>query len=152
MSAEAKIVELGLELPAAPKPMGTYRPVVVSGKMCYVSGHGPLRADGTLITGRVGKDLDQKGGYEAARVTGLAVLASLRAEVGSLDRIARIVKTLGLVNSMPDFYDQPKVINGFSDLMVEVFGESGCGARSAVGAGGLPGNIAVEVEAIFELK
>ena len=153
MSFDAKIQELGLVLPPAPKPMGVYRPVVVSAGMVYVSGHGPLRPDGTLVTGRVGADLDTAAGYEAARITGLAVLASLKAELGSLDRIGRIIKTLGMVNSTPEFADHPKVINGFSELMVEVFGaEAGRGARSAVGLVALPGNIAVEVEVIYELK
>lgn len=153
MSFDAKIKELGLVLPPAPKPMGVYRPVVVAGGMIYVSGHGPLKPDGSLVTGQVGADLDTAMGYDAARITGLAVLASLQAELGSLDRIGRIVKTLGMVNSTPDFTEHPKVINGFSELMVEVFGpEAGRGARSAVGLVALPGNIAVEVEVIFELK
>lgn len=153
MSFDAKIKELGLVLPPAPKPMGVYRPVVVAGGMIYVSGHGPLKPDGSLVTGQVGADLDTAMGYDAARITGLAVLASLQAELGSLDRIGRIVKTLGMVNSTPEFTEHPKVINGFSELMVEVFGpEAGRGARSAVGLVALPGNIAVEVEVIFELK
>ncbi len=152
MSFDANIAKQGLVLPPAPKPMGVYRPVVISRGMVYVSGHGPLKPDGTLITGRVGADLDIKGGYEAARVTGLAILASLRAELGTLDKIGRLVKTLGMVHSTPDFLEHPKVINGFSELMVEVFGdEAGRGARSAIGMVALPGNIAVEVEAIFEL-
>jgi enamine deaminase RidA (YjgF/YER057c/UK114 family) len=152
MSSNAKIQELGLVLPPAPKPMGVYRPVVVSGNIIYVSGHGPLQADGTLITGRVGETLDLAAGYQAARVTGLAVLASLQQELGTLDRIGRIVKTLGMVNSASTFLEHPKVINGFSELMADVFGrDRGIGARSAVGLPVLPGNIAVEVEAIFEL-
>jgi enamine deaminase RidA (YjgF/YER057c/UK114 family) len=153
MSAESRLAELKLELPPAPKSMGVYKVVVVAGNMCYVSGHGPLKADKTLITGCVGRDLDQEAGKAAARQTGLAVLASLRDNLGSLDRIKRIVKTLGLVNCAPDFYQHPTVINGFSELMAEVFGpDAGVGARSAVGAPSLPGNIAVEVEAIFELN
>lgn len=152
MSAEAKLQELNLLLPPAPKPAGVYKPVVIVDKLVYVSGHGPLKSDGTLITGRVGADLDEKGGYDAARQTGLAILATLRANLGSLDRIKRLVKTLGMVNSTPDFPRHPAVINGFSELMSQVFGaENGVGARSAVGMGSLPGNIAVEVEAIFEL-
>ena len=151
MSADAKIQELKLELPPPPKPVGVYKPLVVVGNMAYISGHGPLRSDGTLITGRVGGDLDQQAGYDAARQTGLAALATLKAGVG-LDRIKRIVKTLGMVNCEPDFEHHPAVINGFSDLFAEVFGaDAGVGARSAVGMGSLPGNIAVEVEAIFEL-
>ncbi|HWB13157.1 MAG TPA: RidA family protein [Pirellulales bacterium] len=153
MSAEKRIKELGLELPPAPKPAGVYQPVVQVGNLCYVSGHGPLKSDGTLITGRVGTDLDQQGGYQAARQTGLAILASLRAKLGSLDRIRRVVKTLGMVNASPDFQQHPAVINGFSELFADVFGrENGVGARSAVGMGSLPGNIAVEIEVILEIS
>jgi enamine deaminase RidA (YjgF/YER057c/UK114 family) len=152
MSAEARVAELGLELPHAPKPMANYVTAVRQGSHLYVSGHGPLRPDGTLHTGKVGDDLDLHGGYEAARQTGLAILATLRHHLGSLDKVVRVVKVLGMVNCAPDFPDQPKVVNGFSDLMVEVFGDPGRGARSAVGMGSLPGNIAVEVEAIFEIK
>jgi enamine deaminase RidA (YjgF/YER057c/UK114 family) len=153
MSAEQKLLELQLQLPPAPKPIAVYRPVVVVGNIAYVSGHGPVRLDGSLIQGVVGKDLDLDAGKAAARQVGLAMLANLRAHLGSLDRIQRIVKTLGMVNSAPDFYEHPKVINGFSELMAEVFGpDHGIGARSAVGMGPLPGNIAVEVEAIFELR
>ncbi|HEX5446036.1 MAG TPA: RidA family protein, partial [Pirellulales bacterium] len=110
MSAEAKLKSLGLELPPAPKPAGVYQPVVVVGNMAYVSGHGPLKSDGTMITGRVGADLDQQAGYQAARQTGLAILASLRSKLGSLDRVRRVVKTLGMVNAAPDFQQQPAVI------------------------------------------
>jgi len=153
MSAEAKVKSLGLELPPPPKPAGVYQPVVVVGNMAYVSGHGPLRSDGSMITGRVGADLDQQAGYQAARQTGLAILASLRSKLGSLDRVRRVVKTLGMVNAAPDFQQHPAVINGFSELFAEVFGsEHGVGARSAVGMGSLPGNIAVEVEVIVEIK
>lgn len=122
------------------------------GKLAYVSGHGPLCEDGSLITGRVGAELDLEHGYAAARQVGLALLATLRSEFGDLDAVARVVKLLGMVNSAPDFYDHPKVINGCSELFAMVFGnEAGIGARSAVGMGPLPGNIAVEIEAIFEL-
>ncbi len=153
MSADAKLVELKLELPPAPKPMGVYKPIVISGNMAYVSGHGPLQSDGTLMVGRVGADVDQDFGYQAARQTGLAVLATLQANLGSLDKVKRIVKTLGMVNCESDFGAHPAVINGFSDLFAEVYGEeNGVGARSAVGMGSLPGNIPVEVEAIFELN
>lgn len=153
MSAEAKIQELGLVLPPAPKPAGVYKPVVIVDRLVYVSGHGPLKPDGSMITGRVGGDLDEQGGYNAARQVGLAILATLRANLGSLDRVERLVKTLGMVNSSPDFVRHPAVINGFSELMAQVFGQDqGVGARSAVGMGALPGNIAVEVEAIFELR
>jgi enamine deaminase RidA (YjgF/YER057c/UK114 family) len=152
MTHEQRFSELQLTLPPAPRPVAVYRPVVVVGKLAYVSGHGPLREDKTLITGRVGADLDEEQGYAAARQVGLAILATLRAQFGNLDALARVVKVLGMVNSAPDFYEQPKVINGCSDLFAQVFGdEAGIGARSAVGMGPLPGNIAVEIEAIFEL-
>ncbi|HVA50716.1 MAG TPA: RidA family protein [Pirellulales bacterium] len=153
MSAEKRVHELGLEFPPAPKPAGVYQPVLLVGNLCYVSGHGPLKPDGTMITGRVGADLDQQAGYQAARQTGLAILASLKARLGSLDRIRRVVKTLGMVNASPDFQQHPAVINGFSELFADVFGkENGVGARSAVGMGSLPGNIAVEIEVILEIE
>ena len=153
MSAEAQLKSLQVELPPAPKPGGVYKPVLVVGDLVYVSGHGPLRPDGTLISGRVGADLDQQAGYDAARQTGLAIVATLRANFGDLDKIERIVKTLGMVNAAPDFTAHPSVINGFSELIRDLYGpEKGVGARSAVGMGSLPGNIAVEVEAIFQLK
>jgi enamine deaminase RidA (YjgF/YER057c/UK114 family) len=152
MSHEANLVAVALELPAAPKPAGLYKPVVIVGGLAYVSGHGPLRVDGSKITGVVGRDLDLAGGYAAARQVGLTILSTLRAELGSLDRIARVIKVLGMVNSAPDFYEHPKVINGCSELFAEIFGpDAGVGVRSAVGMGPLPGNIAVEIEAIFEL-
>jgi enamine deaminase RidA (YjgF/YER057c/UK114 family) len=152
MTADARLTELHLELPPPAKPMGVYKPVVVVGNMAYVSGHGPLKPDKTLIAGRVGADLDQDAGKLAARQVGLAMLATLRDSLGSLDRVSRLVKTFGLVNCTPDFLNQPAVINGFSELMVEVFGsDRGLGARSAVGAVSLPGNIAVEIEAVFEI-
>ncbi|HJN10930.1 MAG: RidA family protein [Pirellulaceae bacterium] len=153
MSADAKIAELNLELPPAPKPAGVYKPVVICGNMAYVSGHGPVNRDGTLTTGRVGDDLDQQAGYDAARQTGLAILATLRTNLGNLDRVKRIIKTLGMVNCTSGFEQHPAVINGFSELMAEVFGaDEGVGARSAVGMGSLPGNIPVEVEVIFEIE
>jgi enamine deaminase RidA (YjgF/YER057c/UK114 family) len=152
MSAEAKLAELKLELPPAPKPMGVYKPIVIVGNLAYLSGHGPLKPDGTLLTGRVGGEVNQDAGYAAARQTGLAMLATLRANLGSLDRVKRVVKTLGMVNCTPDFEKHPAVINGCSELWAEVFGkEIGVGARSAVGMGSLPGNISVEIEAIFEI-
>ena len=152
MSAEARLAELKLELPPAPKPMGVYKPVVVVGNLAYVSGHGPLKPDLTLIKGRVGADLSLEEGKAAARQVGLAILASLRAHFGSLDRIKRVIKTLGMVNSAPDFLEHPKVINGCSELFAEIWGpDHGVGARSAVGLGPLPGDIAVEIEVIFEL-
>jgi enamine deaminase RidA (YjgF/YER057c/UK114 family) len=153
MSAEARIVELKLELPPAPKPVAVYKPLVIAGNLAYVSGHGPLKPDKTVITGRVGGDLDLEKGKLAARQVGLAILATLRSELGSLDRVKRVIKVLGMVNSTPDFLDHPKVINGCSELFADVFGkENGIGSRSAVGMGSLPGNIAVEIEAIFEIE
>ena len=152
MSAESVLTRLALELPPAPKPVAVYKPVVVVGSMAYVSGHGPVRTDGTLITGVVGQNLDLVAGKAAARQVGLAILATLRNHFGSLDRIQRVVKILGMVNSAPDFYDHPKVINGCSELFAEIWGsENGIGARSAVGMGPLPGNISVEIEVIFEI-
>jgi enamine deaminase RidA (YjgF/YER057c/UK114 family) len=153
MSAEAKLAELSLELPPAPKPMGVYKPIVVTGNIAYLSGHGPLRSDGSLIEGRVGAELDQQAGFQAARQTGLALLATLRAHFGSLDRVSRLVKVLGMVNCTADFTQHPAVINGCSELFRDVFGaENGVAARSAVGMGSLPGNIPVEIEAIFEVS
>jgi enamine deaminase RidA (YjgF/YER057c/UK114 family) len=152
MGAEARVAELKLELPPAPKPVATYVTAVRHGDLLYVSGHGPLRSDGTLILGRLGVDLGVAEGAAAARQTGLAILSTLRNHLGSLDKVVRLIKVLGMVNCTPEFHDQPKVVNGFSDLMVEVFGESGKGARSAVGMGGLPSGMAVEVEAIFQVK
>ena len=153
MSVEERVKDLKLDLPEAPKAMGVYRPVVASGNVAYVSGHGPLKGDGTLMTGRVGDQVDLKAGHDAARQTGLAVLSSLRQELGSLNRVKRILKTVGMVNCTPDFKDHPLVINGFSSLMAEVLGqEKGIGARSAVGMSSLPGNISVEIEAIFEIE
>ena len=152
MSADAQLAQLGLELPPAPKPAGVYKPVVIVGNLAYVSGHGPLKADGSLMSGKVGSEVDQQFGYDAARQTGLAILASLKRELGSLDRVKRVIKTLGMVNCVPDFANHPAVINGCSELFAKVWGsDSGVGARSAVGMGSLPGNIAVEIEAIFEL-
>ena len=151
MSADARLAELKLELPKAPKPMGTYLPIVVVGDMCYVSGHGPLKSDDSLICGRVGDDLTEEQGNAAARQVGLAILATLRKQLGSLDRVVRVIKVLGMVNSTSDFKNHPTVINGFSDLMVEIWGENGRAARSAVGMSSLPSNIAVEIEAIFQV-
>ena len=153
MNAETRVQELQLELPPAPKPAGVYRPLVVVGNMAYVSGHGPLKSDRSLIAGRVGEELDEKAAYQAARQTGLAILATLREGLGSLNRVKRLVKSLGLVNCTSDFHNQPAVINGYSELMVQVFGEErGVGARSAVGTHALPANIPVEIEALFEIE
>jgi enamine deaminase RidA (YjgF/YER057c/UK114 family) len=151
INPELKIKELGLELPPAPKPMGVYKPVLVVGNFLYVSGQGPLRSDGTQIKGRLGKDLNLEEGKLAARQVGLTMLSTIKANIGDLKKIRRLVKVLGMVNSTPDFEQHPAVINGFSELMAEVFGEdNGVGVRSAVG-NILPGNIAVEIEAMFEL-
>jgi enamine deaminase RidA (YjgF/YER057c/UK114 family) len=148
---ELRIAELGLELPPAPKPMGVYKPVLVIGNFLYVSGQGPLRSDGTLIKGRLGNDLNLEEGKLAARQVGLAMLSTIKANIGDLKKIKRLVKVLGMVNSTLDFDQHPAVINGFSELMAGIFGEdSGIGVRSAVGMI-LPGNIAVEIEAMFEL-
>lgn len=153
MSAQARLAELGIELPPAPKPVGVYKPIVVCGSMAYLSGHGPLRPDKTLITGRLGADMDTAAGYDAARLTGLGLLATLQGHLGSLDRVKRLVKLLGLVRCTDDFDQQPAVINGCSELFRDVFGEDhGIAARSALGTNALPGGIAVEIEAIFELN
>lgn len=148
---ESKITELGLDLPPAPRAMGVYKPVVVTGKYLYVSGQGPLKSDGTLIKGRLGKDLTVEEGRMAARQVGLTMLSTIKTHFGDLNKIKRLIKTLGMVNSDTGFEQHPAVINGFSELMAEVFGEdNGVGARSAVGMT-LPLNIAVEIEAMFEL-
>ena len=152
MTPESRLAALAITLPPAPKPQGIYRPVLVLDNSVYVSGHGPLCADGTMITGKVGAALDLDAARAAARQTGLAILASLQAALGSLDRIRRVVKVLGMVNATPDFAEHPNVINGCSELFVEIWGpELGVGVRSAVGMGSLPGGIAVEIEALFEL-
>jgi len=153
MSAEQRVSQLKLELPPAPKAMGVYKPIVVTGNIAYLSGHGPLKADGTLLSGRVGEQVDQQAGYDAARQTGLAMLSTLKAGLGSLDRVKRVLKLLGMVNAASDFENHPAVINGCSELFAEVFGEdAGVGARSAVGMGSLPSNITVEIEGIFEIE
>ncbi len=152
MNAEQKIKDLKLELPPAPKPVAVYKPLVIVDCMAYVSGHGPLRPDKSLITGRVGADLSLEQGKAAARQVGLAIIATLK-DQGVLHRVRRLVKVLGMVNSEPDFKEHPAVINGCSELFAEFWGaDNGIGARSAVGMGSLPGNIAVEIEAIFELN
>ncbi len=152
-SAEKRLRELKIELPPPPKPVAVYVPAVRVGDTLYASGHGPRRLDGTSVQGKVGDDLTLEQGYEAARIVGLNVLSSVRDTLGSLDKVVRLVKVLGMVNCTPDFAQQPQVINGFSELMVQVFGEeAGKGARSAVGMNALPSNIAVEIEAIFEVR
>lgn len=152
MTHDQRLENLNVTLPPPPKPVAVYRTLVVVGKLAYVSGHGPVKTDGSLITGRLGENMDLEQGKLAARQVGLAMIASLRSQFGSLNAVKRVVKILGMVNATPDFLDHPKVINGCSELFEEVFGvEHGIGARSAVGMGSLPGNIAVEIEAIFEL-
>lgn len=149
---EEKIKALGLELPPAPPLGGIYHPVVIVGNQLYVSGQGPLKSDGMLIKGKVGKDLTLEEGQLAARQVGLTMLATIKAQIGDLGKIKRLIKTLGMVNCYPEFEQHPQTINGFSQLMVDILGEqNGKGARSAVGMT-LPGNIAVEVECIFELN
>ena len=153
MSADAKLKELGIELPPAPKPVANYVSAVQVGNLLFMSGCGPRHADGSMIVGRLGAGMSTEKGYEAARLVGMNMLANVRATLGSLDRVERIVKVLGMVNCTPEFGDQPKVINGFSDRLVEVFGEArGRAARSAVGMGGLPAGIAVEVEMIVQVR
>jgi len=148
---DARIIELGLILPPAPKPVGVYKPVLVVDKFLYVSGQGPLLPDGSLVKGKVGADMDADAGKLAARQVGLTMLSTIKTHFGELKRIKRLVKVLGMVNSTPDFENHPAVINGFSELMSEVFGpDNGVGVRSAVGMT-LPTNIAVEIEAMFEL-
>ena len=152
MSADKKIQELGIELPPAPAPMGVYKPIVISGNYAYLSGHGPVQNDGTLMIGRVGDDLNLDAGYQSARQVGLTMLSTIKANLGSLDRVQRVIKLLGMVNCTSDFLDHPKVINGCSELFAQIWGEeNGIGARSAVGKGSLPGNIPSEIEAIFEI-
>jgi enamine deaminase RidA (YjgF/YER057c/UK114 family) len=153
MNPEQRLAELGIQLPPAPTPMGTYVPGVVVGDLLFMSGLGPRRADGSMITGKLGADLDIDQGREAARLVGLNMLANIRAVLGSLDRVERVVKTLGMVNAAPGFDAQPRVIDGFADLFVEVFGpDRGRGARSAVGMSALPMQIAVEVEMILQVR
>lgn len=153
MSAETQLVELKLELPPPPEPVGVYRPAIIDGNMCYVSGHGPLMPDETSMTGRVGLEVDEKVGYAAARQTGLAILATLRNTLGSLDRVRRVIRVFGMVNCTSGFGEHPAVINGCSELFAEVFGpENGIGTRSAVGMGSLPKNITVEVQATFAIN
>ncbi|MFL5341237.1 MAG: RidA family protein [Gemmataceae bacterium] len=149
---ETRVQELHLVLPPVPKPVAKYKTAVQVGNMLYVSGHGPLKEDKSMITGRVGAELSTEQGKQAARQVGLAILATVRNTLGSLDNVKRLVKTLGLVQCTNEFAEQPQVINGFSELMAEVFGEdAGVGARSAVGTNALPGGIAVEIECIFEV-
>jgi enamine deaminase RidA (YjgF/YER057c/UK114 family) len=151
-TAEQRFSLLGLELPPAPAPLGIYKPCYIDGKYLYISGHGPVLPDKTLITGRVGADMDLEEGKLAARQTGLSILSTIKAKIGSLDKINRVIKVFGMVSCTADFEKHPYVINGCSELFAAVWGEdNGIGVRSAVGMGSLPGNIPVEIEALFEL-
>ncbi len=144
--------QLALNLPPAPTPLGVYKPCLVDGKYLYVSGHGPVQDDKSLITGRIGKDINSEEGKLAARQVGLTILSTIKSYLGSLDKIKRVIKVLGMVNCTPEFKDHPYIINGCSELFAKVWGEdNGIGVRNAVGFNSLPGNIPVEIEALFEL-
>ena len=144
--------QTGLSLPPAPKPLGVYKPYLIDGKYLYISGHGPVQDDKSLIIGRVGADMDMETGKLAARQVGLTILSTIKTNLGSLDRVKRVVKVLGMVNCTSDFERHPYIINGCSELFATVWGdENGIGVRSAVGMGSLPDNIPVEIEALFEL-
>ncbi len=152
ITAEQRFATTGLELPPAPLPMGVYKPYLIDGKYLYVSGHGPFETGGKLITGRIGEDMDMEQGKLAARQVGLTILSTIKTNVGSLDKVKRVIKVLGMVNCKDDFTKHPYVINGCSELFKMVWGdENGVGVRSAVGMGSLPDNIPVEIEAMFEL-
>jgi enamine deaminase RidA (YjgF/YER057c/UK114 family) len=143
---------LGLNLPPAPKPLGVYKPFLIDGNHLYVSGHGTVKDDGTLIIGRIGADVSQEDGKLAARQVGLAILSTIKTNLGSLNKVRRVIKVLGMVNCTPNFEKHPFIINGCSELFAKVWGEdNGIGVRSAVGMGSLPDNIPVEIEALFEL-
>lgn len=150
-SAEQRLRERGIELPRAGAPVANYVPAVRTGNLVFLAGTGPLRPDGTFATGKVGRDVTPEEAYQHARLTGLVLLSALRAATGSLDAVTRAVKVFGMVNAVPEFTDHPKIINGCSDLFVEIFGERGRHARSAVGMGSLPFGISVEIEAVFEV-
>jgi enamine deaminase RidA (YjgF/YER057c/UK114 family) len=150
MSAEAKLAELGLKLPSLPKPVGNYVPFKRAGDIIYLSGQGPRSTDGGLITGKVGRDVAVEQAYEHAKLIGLGLLAAAKLAAGDLDKV-EVLKVLGMVNAVPEFKDQPKVINGCSDLFVAVLGERGRHARSAVGMGSLPNQITVEIEAVMRV-
>ncbi|MGG5809016.1 RidA family protein [Falsiroseomonas sp. CW058] len=152
MSADRRLAELGIELPSPPAPLANYVPWRIGGGLLFLSGVGPRRADGGAITGVLGAGLTVAEGYEAARLCGLNLLANMRGALGTLDRVDTVLKVLGMVRATPDFGDQPEVINGCTDLLVEVFGDAGRPARSAVGMGSLPRGIAVEIEAVVLLR
>ncbi len=149
---EAKLKELGIELTTPPTPIANYVNAVRTGNLIFLAGKGPSKPDGGYVTGKVGTDLTLEEGYEAGKLVAIAQISVLKAELGDLKKVKRIVKVLGMVNCGPDFTDQPKVVNGYSDLMVAVFGERGKHARAAVGMGSLPSNIAIEVEMIVEVE
>lgn len=151
MSAEKKLQEMGISLPQTPKPIANYVPAVRTGNLLFVSGHGPYNDGKVATSGKLGKELTVEQGYQAARNVALNCLASVKGNLGDLDRVKRVVKLLGMVNCTEDFKDQPKVINGASDLLVEVFGDAGRHARSAVGMQSLPNGIPVEIEMILEV-
>lgn len=152
-TAEENFEILGLKLPPPPKPLGVYKPCLIDGKYLYLSGHGTVQEDGTLIIGRIGEDLDIQAGKTAARQVGLAMLSTIKANLGSLNKVKRVIKVLGMVNCTADFKKHPYIINGCSELFASVWGEeNGVGVRSAVGFGSLPDNIPVEIEAMFELE
>ena len=152
MSADQRLADLGLTLPAPPKPAGNYVSFRLAGNLLFLAGVGPNRADGSMITGKVGSEVSVEQGYEAARLCGLNLLVNMIAAVGTLERVETVLKVLGMVNAVPDFTQHPEVINGCTDLFVQVFGDAGRPARAAVGMGSLPRNIAVEVEAIVLVK
>lgn len=152
MTPEETLNKLRLELPPAPTPKGVYKPYLIVGNFIYVSGHGPYMPDGSLLTGRVGAEVDMAAGIRAAEQTGLAILSTLKSALGDLSKIKRVIKLLGMVNCAEDFQEHPKVINGCSELFAKLWGEeNGIGVRSAVGMNSLPGNISVEIEAMFEV-
>jgi len=153
MTADENFAALGLNLPPAPKPLGVYKPLLIDGHHCYVSGHGTVQEDGSLLIGRVGDHFNQDEAKLAARQVGLSILSTLKANLGSLNKIKRVIKVLGMVNCVQEFENHPYVINGCSELFAKVWGEdNGIGVRSAVGMGSLPNNIPVEIEALFELQ
>jgi len=153
LTPDQSFEQLGLKLPPSPTPLGVYKPFLIIGNLVYVSGHGTVKEDKSLIIGRIGKDLTMEEGKLAARQVGLAILATLKANLGSFNKIKRVIKVLGMVNCVPEFERHPFVINGCSELFAQVWGaENGVGVRSAVGMGSLPDNIPVEIEAMFELN
>lgn len=152
LNAEERFQKLGLTLPPAPTPLGVYKPYLIDGRHLYVSGHGPVKDDKSLIIGRIGRDMDQAQGKLAAQQVGLTILSTIKTHVGSLNKVKRVIKVLGMVNCVPEFEKHPYIINGCSELFAKVWGEeNGIGVRSAVGFGSLPDNIPVEIEALFEL-